>query len=79
MQISADARTQALNAFKDLWKVFQEAELFISTFPTSQHVRSSAIELTVAVLSAIENSIAFFSTSRRKTFIEKQIWLICYC
>jgi hypothetical protein len=71
MQISADARTQALDAFKDLWKVFLEAELFLSTFPTSQLVRNSAIELTVAVLSAIENAIAFFSTSRRKTSNKK--------
>lgn len=79
MQISADARTRALDAFKDLWKVFLEAELFLSTFPTSQLVRISAIELTVAVLSAIENAIAFFSTSRRKILNEKSTWFICCC
>lgn len=72
MQISADGRTQALDAFKDLGKVFSEAELFLSRLSTSPLVQSCAIELTVAVLSAIENAIAFFSTSRRKAFNKKQ-------
>lgn len=43
--------------------MFLDAELFLSTFPDSQTVKDSAIDLTVAVPSAVENAVAFFSTS----------------
>ncbi|EHK16974.1 uncharacterized protein TRIVIDRAFT_65937 [Trichoderma virens Gv29-8] len=66
MQTSADARTQVLGAFDNLPEIFSETESLLSSFLESQTVRNAAIDLTVAVLCAVENTIAFFSTSRGK-------------
>ncbi|KAJ4860660.1 hypothetical protein T069G_05648 [Trichoderma breve] len=70
MQISADARTQVLDAFKDLPGIFSEIESLLSSFPESDTVRNAAIDFALALLCAAENTIAFFCTSRGKRMVK---------
>lgn len=66
MQTSADARTQVLDAFENLPGIFSEIESLLSSFPESDTVRNAAIDFALALLCAVENTIAFFCSSRGK-------------
>ncbi|KAL6833643.1 hypothetical protein J3E69DRAFT_146088 [Trichoderma sp. SZMC 28015] len=70
MQTSADARTQVLDAFKNLPGIFTEIESLLSSFPESDAVRHAAIDFALALLCAVENTIAFFCTSRGNRMVK---------
>ena len=68
MKVAADRRAQALGVADDdnLEARFSDIQLFVGMFPDDEHVRKASTELTISILSAVEQTIAFFTANECK-------------
>ncbi|CZR49553.1 uncharacterized protein FPRO_15912 [Fusarium proliferatum ET1] len=60
IQTASRFREKVLTGFDGLIDVFSDVELFLGTFPQDEGIRNASLDLTVAVLCAIEQAIRFF-------------------
>lgn len=59
-------RKEVLEGFDDLIPIFTDVELFLGDFPGDPHIKNASLELTVTVLTALEQAIGFFISHERE-------------
>ncbi|ROV98393.1 hypothetical protein VMCG_07143 [Cytospora schulzeri] len=57
---AATIRKEVLEGFDGLIAIFSDVELFLGQFPGDSHIKDASLELTVTILTALEQAIGFF-------------------
>lgn len=66
MKAAANVRKQVLEEFNDIVPKIYNIEFFLVTFPDDYNISNASLDLTVAILLAIEQTIGFFISNRRE-------------
>lgn len=57
---AANVRNEILEGFDGLIPIFSDVELFLGGFPGDSHIKEASLDLTVTILTALEQAIGFF-------------------
>jgi hypothetical protein len=64
VKTAANVRQQVLEEFSDIVSKIYNMEFFLETFPEDHNISNASLDLTVAILLAIEQTISFFISHR---------------